>query len=421
MDFSKLLPVLTGSIAVLSAAVGLAIYVTKLRCDIAQSRIEDELKRLQESYAQLENKHRTLLNAGSVVFALRSEIDAQLSTIADSVEAEGCSILVAAPSMSTREKPVELVFLSLGGQGAETLKHVRVSPDTVAGVVFKSGKPMITHEPRKESAFAAKADRVSKTYTREMLAVPLLCQGRCVGVAEFLNKRGDKQFDFSDQQAAVRLSFSLGAKVGEFIQDPANFELLGITPQRDAECAAIIFSDLSGSSALAEHVDAAVVIDLMNEYFESLCGVVIGHGGTIDNVLGDGFLATFNVPRPINRPERTALAAALEMQKEFDELMRKWSTLGIPPLFNRIGVAFGPVHRAEMGHSQHRHLTVMGDVVNTAANLCQTGSRDRSVILIHEDLFARMVSEIAVQEVRKEDMKGAKAGTLKAYELTALK
>ena len=41
MDLAKLLPILTGSIAVLSAAVGVAIYVTKLRCEISQSHLEN--------------------------------------------------------------------------------------------------------------------------------------------------------------------------------------------------------------------------------------------------------------------------------------------------------------------------------------------------------------------------------------------
>jgi class 3 adenylate cyclase len=421
MDFSKLLPLLTGSIAVLSAAVGLAIYVTKLRCDITQSRTEDELKRLRERYSELETKHRTLLSAGSVVFAQKSEIDAQLSTIADAVEAEGSSILVAAPSISALEKTAELVFLSLGGQGSESLKGLRVKLDTVAGTVFNSGKAIITHDPRKESSFAGEADRVSRTKTREMLALPLLYRGRCVGVAEFLNRRGDKQFDLADQLAAERLISSLAGKVGEFVQDPAHFELLGITPRRDAECAAVLFSDVSGSSVLAKHLDAAVVIDLMNEYFEVLCDVAMGHEGTIDKFLGDGFMVTFNVPKPINRPERAALAAALGMQTSFDELKHKWSSLGIPHLFNRIGVAFGPVHRAEMGHSQYRHMTVMGDVVNTASNLCQVASRDKSIVVIDEELVKRLSPEIAVQEIPARDMKGTKAVGTRAYELASLR
>ncbi|MBZ5535080.1 MAG: hypothetical protein LAO31_03920 [Acidobacteriia bacterium] len=421
MDLAKLLPILTGSIAVLSAAVGIAIYVTKLRCEISQSRLENELKNLQEQHSDLETKHRALLSAGSIVFTQKSEIDTQLATIADAIEATGSSILVPSPSITRAGEPKELVFLSLKGQGSENLKRLRVSLDSVAGSVFKSAKAIITHDPRGEGGFATKADQVSKADTLEMLAVPLIYHGRCLGVAEFLNKRGNKQFDLGDQQAAERLIASLVLKVGNFLEDPDNFRLLGITPRRDAEDAAVLFSDVSGSSEMAKHLDASVVIDLMNEYFELLGDVVLRHGGTIDKFLGDGLMVTFNVPKPVVEPGQKAVSAALEMQKSFDGLKSKWSILKIPRLFNRIGIALGPVHRAEMGHSQYRHITVMGEVVNTASNLCELGSREKNIILVGEEIYQTLASDLMVEEFRPKVATRTKGGLSHAYEVKSLR
>ncbi len=421
MDLVKVLPILTGAIAVLTSAVGVAIYITRLRCDIQQSRVENELKRLQEQYSELETKHVTLLRAGNVAFTRKTEMDTELATIADAAEATASSILVPPPSIIAGDEPTELVFLSLRGPGAEKLKGIRVPLDSLAGNVFKLTKPLITHDPRRDAGFSAKADEVSKSYTEEMLALPLVYRTKCVGVVELLNKKGNRQFDLGDQQHVERLLAPLCVKVGEFLQDPSNFELLGITPKREAEDAAVLFSDLSGSSRLPKHLEAAVVIDLINEYFEALCSLGLSHGGTIDKFIGDGFMATFNVPKPVAHPELKAVTAAIEMQKSFDELKRKWRIFNIPDIYNRIGIAFGPVHRAEMGHSQYRHITVMGAVVNAASNLCELGPRDRNAILISEDLYPRLSSQLIAQELRPAAPREAKGAISKAYEVVSLK
>jgi class 3 adenylate cyclase len=421
MDLTGLIAEVGGATAILSTVVGVTIYVTKLRCDIARSRVEDTLNRLREQHAGLEMQYRTLLNAGSVAYTRKTEIDAQLSTIGDAVEAEGCSILVPAPSLTLHEQAQGMVFLSLRGTGSENLKRLRVSMDTVAGTVFKGAKPIITHDLRRDSEFANKAAKVTQTSTSELMALPLPYQGRCVGVVEFLNKRANRQFDFSDQKAAERLLSSLALKVGEFVEDPSNFELLGITPRRPAETAAVLFTDVSGSSRLAKHLDASVFIDLINEYFELLCDAVLAHGGTINQFLGDGFMASFNVPKPVPQPERKAVEAALEMQKRFESLNRKWTAVADLELFNRIGIAFGPVHRAEMGHTQFRYITVFGDVVNTASNLCSLGPRSRNVILVDDGLRDSLSSNLVGQEFRPAPLKELKGGLSTAFEITSLK
>lgn len=244
MEIMQIVGIATGVVTVLGAVVGVTVYFTRLKLQIQQARLEDQLKRIEEKYSELETRHQSLLCAGGVVFHQKQEIDTKLSTITDAVQASASSILVPAPSMMTDEEPRELVFLSLLGPAAKKLKGTRVPLNTVAGYVFLRKTGRITHSPRQESDFSEKTDIVSDFRTDEMLAVPLIYQGRCIGVAEFLNKKEKGLFDSADQQLAERLAEPLAAKVGEFMHDPDNVALLGITPKREAEEATVMFTRL---------------------------------------------------------------------------------------------------------------------------------------------------------------------------------
>jgi class 3 adenylate cyclase len=48
------------------------------------------------------------------------------------------------------------------------------------------------------------------------------------------------------------------------------------------------------------------------------------------------------------------------------------------------------VTKAEVGHLQHRKLTVMGTVVNVAAHLCDAGPRNRDVVLVGDGIRATL-------------------------------
>jgi len=422
MTLARIIPIVTGLIAIVGAIIGVAVHITKLQSQIQQARLEDQLNRLKEKYSELEADYQSLLRAGTAAYTKKREIQAELSTISAAVDASASSILVPAPSAIADEEPAELVFLVLTGPAAPKLQGTRVPMSSVAGSVFVTKKPRITHTPRQESSFSDKADEVSKFSTDELLAIPLMCQEKCIGVAEFLNKKDGQLFDADDEQFADRLAMSLAAKVGELIQDPNHVSLLGVTPKRKAEEATILFSDLSNSSILSKSMDASVVIDLLNEYFETLCGIGLDYGATIDKFVGDGFILTFNVPRGLAQHETKAIAAALEMQKRFNELKQKWTVLqypGVSNIYNRLGITCGPVHRAEMGHSQYRHITVIGDTVNVASKLCEIGDRSRNIIVIGEDLYRRVSSQVVVRELRAEKLREAKSPISAAYEVVS--
>jgi class 3 adenylate cyclase len=426
MSIPEIIGVVTGALTIVGTIVAVAIYMTRMHEQVRQAKLETAIDSIKEKldateikYSELKSRHRETLVAGSYLAGKKQAIELQLALLSDSLDAISSSILVPVPSEIINDELKELVFLALLGPGSEKLKALRVSiEDSIAGEVFRNGKSRIIHKPRDESGVSAKTDEVSNTKSNEMLALPLIYKGECIGVIEFMNKRSGDEFAEMDQLQAERSIVSISTMVGEFIRDPNSFPMLGITPRKKAEHAAILFSDLSRSSRLIRSLDPSVIQDILNQYFEALCTVAITHGGRIDKFIGDGFMITFNVQHPVPDPELRAATAALEMNREFDAVVKKkWAAFNIPEIYNRIAIDSGPVTKVEIGHSQVRQITVMGDAVNTASNLCDFGSRDRNIVIIGESVYGKVSSKFSATHLKLDLSRQIEGTPPNAYEL----
>ena len=60
-----------------------------------------------------------------------------------------------------------------------------------------------------------------------------------------------------------------------------------------------MFVDIEGFTRLSESLAPAQVIELLNKFFGAAAGIVDKHGGVVVNYIGDGFIASFNAPLPI--------------------------------------------------------------------------------------------------------------------------
>mgnify|MGYP003579606127 CR=1 FL=1 len=381
-----------GLITVGGAAAGVAIFVTRSLYEAQQERLKTDLAEkekekvaVEKEKTALEARYRQLLEAGNLASTMMQGIEDEFALMADRVKATAGSIFVPAPSYISDENPSDLVFFSCFG-GAD-LKRERVPiSETEAGRAFATEQPIVSGAAAAQASFSAKTDRAVNFHTQAKVSVPLFHRHKCVGVAQFLNKK-DQSGAFSDADVAALLEFrsALGSRVGEFIKDPENLKKIGITPRENAAQATILFADISNSSRLMRSLDTAQVIDMYNQYFEDLCEVALRHGGTVDQFQGDGVMISFNAKRPVPNHELRALEAAVEMQRKFSALKKRWTDLGYratPQIYNRIGINAGPVKKAELGHSQFRSITVMGDAVNFAKHLCDLGDRGRNVIVL---------------------------------------
>jgi class 3 adenylate cyclase len=75
----------------------------------------------------------------------------------------------------------------------------------------------------------------------------------------------------------------------------------------------VVFTDVSGFTALSEKLDPEKVRELINACFDWLVPVVQKYDGTIDKFIGDEIMALFGAPIAHEDDAERALRAALEM------------------------------------------------------------------------------------------------------------
>ena len=75
----------------------------------------------------------------------------------------------------------------------------------------------------------------------------------------------------------------------------------------------ILFTDVTGSTALGESLDPEDVRALMSRYYEHAREVISSHGGTIEKFIGDAVMAVFGLTQAHGDDAERALAAAMAL------------------------------------------------------------------------------------------------------------
>ncbi len=154
----------------------------------------------------------------------------------------------------------------------------------------------------------------------------------------------------------------------------------------------IVFSDLTGSTALGEALDPESLRQLMSRYFEETKSVLERHGGTVEKFIGDAVVAVFGVPLAHEDDALRAVRAAAEMRASLDGLNREFDRDFGVTVAARTGINTGEVIA---GDPRAGDAFVTGDAVNLAARLEQSAMPGE--ILIGESTL-RLVREAVVAE-----------------------
>jgi adenylate cyclase len=152
---------------------------------------------------------------------------------------------------------------------------------------------------------------------------------------------------------------------------------------------AVMFLDLSGSTAVAELMGPERSRDLLGAMQTLVEREVTAHRGAVINYMGDGVLAVFGLPKPEADDAARALITVESLYRE----VAAWLT-DLPPaardrLDFRIGAHFGPAILSRLGSPTHQQITATGDTVNVASRLLEVAKQQHCRIVVSEDLFAR--------------------------------
>ena len=135
------------------------------------------------------------------------------------------------------------------------------------------------------------------------------------------------------------------------------------------ETVAVLFVDIVGFTRIAEMMAPEDVLALLREFHTRMTAQIFASGGTVDQYMGDGFLAVFGVPAASSDDPANALNCAEMMLHALECWNDEREGRGEARLDIGIGLNFGPVVVGDVGSEQSMSFAVIGDTVNTAARL----------------------------------------------------
>jgi class 3 adenylate cyclase/DNA-binding SARP family transcriptional activator len=156
----------------------------------------------------------------------------------------------------------------------------------------------------------------------------------------------------------------------------------------------VLFSDVTGSTALGEELDPEVFRRVMDRYFAEIRATLERHGGAVEKFIGDAVMAVFGVPRVREDDALRAVRAAAEIRERLPAVAEE---VGVALRF-RTGVNTGLVLAAE-GEN-----LATGDAVNVAARLEQAAQPGE--ILLGPETLHLVRDAVVVEPVEPLTLRG---------------
>ncbi len=156
--------------------------------------------------------------------------------------------------------------------------------------------------------------------------------------------------------------------------------------------ASVLFCDLRGFTAFAEHTPAPAVVATLNDFFTVVTGWVRECGGYVDKFIGDAVLVVFGLFDNDPHAARSASAAAavrcgVGIRQRVADLNARRHAAGQPPLAVAVSVHTGEVLAGRIGAEDRHEYTVIGDTVNVAARLQQFAKELGHDLLVSETTY----------------------------------
>ena len=154
--------------------------------------------------------------------------------------------------------------------------------------------------------------------------------------------------------------------------------------------ASVLFCDIRGFTSLSEDLAPEATIELLNTFYTLMFEAVTSNGGIVSLMLGDGLMALFGVPQPLENSAQSAVAAGREMFSMIEMLNMERAAEGDDGLRIGVGIATGEVVAGYAGTDDRATYTCIGSTVNLAARLEAQTKVTGSEILVDQATFDQL-------------------------------
>jgi adenylate cyclase len=154
------------------------------------------------------------------------------------------------------------------------------------------------------------------------------------------------------------------AHIERMLSDPDAYQFTG-----DSKELTVLFADIRSFTTISEHLSAADLKAMLNQYFTPITKIIFDNEGTIDKYVGDMVMAFWGAPIEDEHHAQNGILAALEMQRMTKEISADFMARGLPEIKIGVGLNSGIMNVGDMGSSYRRAYTVLGDSVNLGSRL----------------------------------------------------
>ncbi len=146
----------------------------------------------------------------------------------------------------------------------------------------------------------------------------------------------------------------------------------------------VLFSDIRGFTTMSERRTPGENFTFINRYLRMMEPAIHGHGGFVNQYLGDGIMALFH------RRADDAVAAAVDMLRRLAEFNEENHKLGEPKVAIGVGINSGRIMLGTIGGLDRIDCGVIADAVNLAARVEGMTKIYGALMLISEHTRARL-------------------------------
>lgn len=153
---------------------------------------------------------------------------------------------------------------------------------------------------------------------------------------------------------------------------------------------AVLFIDIRNFTPFTIGKSPEEIVRYQNSFFDIVIDTISKHGGIVNQLLGDGCMATFGAPVQHNNPGKPALYAAKELLKNIESAVAAGK---LEPTRIGIGIHTGEAVTGNIGNEERHQYSITGNVVIMASRIEQLNKEMKSQILVSEDVIKESAVE----------------------------
>jgi len=185
------------------------------------------------------------------------------------------------------------------------------------------------------------------------------------------------------------------------------------SPASERKHITVLFSDLSGYTAMSEKLDPEEVKEITTRIFGEVARIVDRHEGLVEKYVGDAVMALFGVPKTHEDDHLRAIRAAKEIHEVVNGIGRECEQKIAAYLTFHSGIATGLVVTGDVNLEKGTH-GVAGDTINLASRL--SGIAKPGEILVGESTYHQAKGAFSFEKLEPVSLKG-KAEQVTPYRL----